>query len=150
MVYNNIAKKRRIYMRRLIAAILAVMLLGLMFSACGGKGAASYKDGSYAAKSQPNALGYAEIKIEVKGGKITAADFKEYEAPGKEKGPDYGKGSNAMAYKAAQKSIVGSRTYGKKLLETQDASKVDAVSGATLSYSLFVRLAQEALAKAKN
>ena len=43
----------------------------------------------------------------------------------------------------------GAQTYPKKLSETQDINKIDAISGATWSYNIFKATVNEALKNAK-
>jgi major membrane immunogen (membrane-anchored lipoprotein) len=43
----------------------------------------------------------------------------------------------------------GVQTYPRKAIETQDANKVDAISGATWSYNIFKAALNEALRKAR-
>lgn len=138
-------------MKKVFALVVATLLAASLLAGCGGS---KYKDGEYTEKSSPDERGnYGEIKITVKDGKITAADYKGYLKDGKVKDQDYGKTNgkieNQENYDKAQKALVGAATYGPKLVETQEVSKVDAVSGATSSLEQFKDAAGKALAKAK-
>jgi len=129
--------------------LVVVMVLGLM-AGCGGS---KLKDGTYEKTSEPDERGnYATITVVIKGGKITEAEYVEY-TPDGPKDENYGKKDgkieNQENYDKAQKALEASKTYGDKLVDAQDPSKVDAVSGATSSHKTFVQLANEALADAK-
>lgn len=114
-----------------------------------------YKDGIYKAVSgiKDDWGGYAEVTITVEGGKITHCEFLSYEKDGKLKDEDYGKTDgvikNAGLYKIAQAAIKSAEAYGPKLVEVQQLEKVDAITGATVSYELFQNAAGIALKKAK-
>lgn len=137
-------------MKKFLSILLVVvMTLGLMAGCSGSK----YKDGTYEKTSEPDERGnYATIKIVIKDGKITEAEYVEY-TPNGPKDENYGKVNgeiqNQENYDKAQKALAATKTFGQKLVEKQDPSKVDAVSGATNSHKTFVQLANEALEEAK-
>jgi major membrane immunogen (membrane-anchored lipoprotein) len=114
----------------------------------------NYKDGTYTAQSGPDERGsVGEITLTVQGGKIVKADYKGIQKDGKVKDADYGKTNgkieNQEFYKKAQHAVKAAATYAPKLVETQSVDKVDAVSGATVSYKQFVEAEQKALEQAK-
>lgn len=73
----------------------------------------------------------------------------QYNADGTLKDENYGKESGDENYQKAQNALKSSEQYTKKLVETQNVDKVDAVSGATSSWNQFKEAAKDALAKAK-
>ena len=104
-------------------------------------------DGTYTAEGEVDDHGWAAfVTLEIAGGKITTADF------------DYKNGdvlkSEDEEYNTSMESAVGTKPetylpeYEAALVESQDVTEVDSISGATQSYSEFVKLAQEALGKA--
>ena len=82
--------------------------------------------------------------------KIIAAEFTGYDLFGNVKGDDYGSltGKDSADYKKAQVAVNAIKTYPAQLVETQDLSKVDAISGATISYGQFVETTKRAVAEA--
>ncbi len=142
--------------------ILTTMALALSITACstGTEQASSaadsavevtYKDGTYEGESDKDEHGgTVKVTIEVKDGKIVNVVNLNLDGEGKEKGEDYGKDSNNEGlYKQAQQALEGAKTYGPKLVEVQDITKVDAVSGATTSHEGFVVAVERALEAAK-
>lgn len=111
--------------------------------------AGAFKDGTYTEKGKTDERGWTpQIEITVKDGKIAAVKYDEFSADNKKKSEDAGykdafkKSKNVdlvAAYEALQNSLV----------EKQEASKVDAFSGATSTSKTFVELATKALAQAK-
>jgi len=114
----------------------------------------SYKDGTYTAKSSPDERGaVGEITLVIEKGKITKAEYKGVMKDGKIKGIDYGKTNgkieNQEFYNKAQNAVRATASYPAKLVELQDAAKIDAVSGATVSYNQFAEAVKKALEQAK-
>lgn len=110
--------------------------------------AAAFKDGTYTAKGEADERGWVpEITVTVKDGKI--ADVKYDETTGLKKSQD-------EAYKKAfmdQKQVDLLKVYAEMqngLIEKQDITKVDAVTGATGSFESFKALAAKALEGAKD
>lgn len=145
----------------LIAALMPVLLL----SGCAQKDASpaashkdinlsgNYKDGRFTAKSSADEGGaIGEIALVIKNGKITKADYRGIKKDGTVKDKEYGKTSgkieNQEFYNKAQLAVNAAATYGPKLIETQDVDKIDAVSGATVSYNQFAEAAKKALKQA--
>ncbi|MBP2634401.1 MAG: FMN-binding domain protein [Firmicutes bacterium] len=52
-------------------------------------------------------------------------------------------------YMVAQHAVKGTATYAPKLVEVQSMDKVDAVSGATVSYKQFLEAGKKALDQAR-
>ncbi len=149
----------------------AVLFLGAaalsLLTSCGNQPAAdhaehtgheqapsAYQDGTYTAKSSPDDRGaVGEMTLTVQQGKIARADYKGIQQDGKVKDAEYGKTNgkieNEEFYSKAQKAVKGAATYAPKLVETQDLAKVDAVSGATVSYKQFIEAGHKALDQAQ-
>ena len=140
-------------------ALSAVMVLSL--AGCGGSKKAAYKDGTYEGKSsvyegdeEGNGDGYGVATVTLKDGVITFCEFNTYQPDGTLKDEEYGKQNgeiaNADFYNKAQRAVLASHGYGEQLSITGDVSKVDAVSGATISYKEFKEAVADALDQAKN
>ena len=130
---------------------------------CSSKGG-SYKDGTYTAKSavyegfadedeEEGGDGYGVATITVKDNKITGCEFTTYMTDGTVKDSEYGKQNGEIAnqdyYNKAQRAVRASENYAQQLAEKGELSKVDAISGATISYNEFKEAVQEALKQAK-
>lgn len=114
----------------------------------------SYKDGTYTAKSSPDERGaVGEITLVLEKGKIVKAEYKGIMKDGKIKDIDYGKTNgkieNQEFYNKAQNAVKAIPTYPAKLVELQDVAKIDAISGATVSYNQFAEAVKKALEQAK-
>ena len=109
------------------------------------------KDGIYTVESsRDEKLGNATLTLTIRDKKIAAAEFTGYDLFGNVKGDDYGSltGKDSADYKKAQVAVKAIKTYPAQLVETQDLSKVDAISGATISYGQFVETVKRAVAEA--
>ncbi|QGU93962.1 FMN-binding protein [Clostridium bovifaecis] len=112
--------------------------------------AAALKDGKYKAEAKDfDDKGWKPfVEIEVKGGKIAAANFDYTNKEGKFKSEDAEYNKNMEA-----KVKTGPAKYTKQLedalVEKQDPTKVDTVAGATHSVDNFRKLAGKALESAK-
>lgn len=114
----------------------------------------SYKDGTYTAKSSSDERGaVGEITLVIEKGKITKAEYKGIMKDGKIKDIDYGKTNgkieNQEFYNKAQNAVKAIPAYPAKLVETQDVAKIDAISGATVSYNQFAEAVKKALEQAR-
>ena len=74
---------------------------------------------------------------------------KEGALKGEENGKKNGQITNEQTYKKAQNAVKANATYAKELVEKQQLSEVDAISGATISYEQFAEAAQKAIEEAK-
>lgn len=116
---------------------------------------ACYIDGTYKATSRikDDWGGSADVEIVIKDGKITSCVFTSYEENGKLKDADYGKVDgvikNMGLYKIAQNAVTQSNKYGKMLVQSQDIEKLDAISGATVSFTLFKDAVNRVMEEAK-
>ena len=109
------------------------------------------KDGTYTVESSlDDKLGKSVLTLTIKDKKIVAADFEGYDLFGNVKGEDYGSltGKDSADYKKAQTAVKAIKIYPAQLVETQDLSKVDAISGASISYGQFIETANIALNEA--
>ena len=146
-------------MKKFLATICAAALL---MTGCGEEKPApksvqnkidlsNARDGTYTVESSlDDKLGKSILTLTIKDKKIVAADFEGYDLLGNVKGEDYGSllGKDSADYKKAQTAVKAIKLYPAQLVETQDLSKVDAISGASISYGQFVETATTALNEA--
>ena len=143
----------------------AAVLVSAAVAGCSGSKA--YKDGTYTARSSvyegledeefaefgASGDGYGEVTVTIKDGKITDCSFTTYTTDGEVKGEDYGKRDGSIRnqdyYNKAQRAVKGSQKYAEQLKETGDLKKVDAVTGATISYDEFKEAVELALKQAE-
>ncbi|HEX2947033.1 MAG TPA: FMN-binding protein [Clostridia bacterium] len=122
--------------------------------ASAGTTAEGYRDGAYKAQTEPDYEGYfTKAEVTIKDGKITAVDWGIYDSnrngkPFDEKYEEVFAG-NETYMEQSRNDWKGSRTYGPKLIETQDPGEVDAVSGATWTYNKFSEIVNKALNEAE-
>jgi major membrane immunogen (membrane-anchored lipoprotein) len=114
----------------------------------------SLKDGVYEAKSSVDDTGaWAEITISIEKNEIADVQFVTYQKDGTVKGADYGKVngeiSNQAFYDKAQLAVRAMKLYEETFKSTKDLTKVEAVSGATVSYNQFVEAAEKVLDAAR-
>ena len=148
-------------MKKFFVIICAV---GIIFTGCGGEEKSSVpkpatnkinlsnaKDGIYTVESSlDEKLGKSVLTLTIRDKKITAAEFTGYDLFGNVKNEDYGSltGKESADYKKAQTAVNAIKIYPQQLVETQDLSKVDAISGATISYDQFVETTKRAVEEA--
>lgn len=146
-------------MKRTIALLLSVILIGALLCGCGSK---TYKDGTYTGQSavfegdeEGNGDGYGVVTLTIKDNKITECEFKTYLPDGTLKDEEYGKVNgeimNQDYYNKAQKAVQGSAQYASLLLESGslNPTDVDAITGATYSYDQFTDAVFDALQQAE-
>ena len=125
--------------RTWIAIVVAALIIGGAWYLNSRRGAVTYQDGTYEARTAEDAHGnYGTIEIKIENGKITAVDFVEYGSDGKPKGADY----------PWQQAVEAVPEYEKQLIEKQNPDKVDTISEATGTGEKFKEAAKEALKKA--
>lgn len=112
------------------------------------------KDGTYNAEStSDNFMGKGRIAISIQDHKIVSVNYIGLDSDGKIKGADYGKTNgqveNPAFYQKAQIAVKANAAYAEQLLQVQELAKVDAISGATVSYQQFIEAAKNALMEAK-
>ena len=148
-------------MRRFLIIICAI---GILISGCGDEkqvptskpaqnkiDLSKVKDGTYTIESsRDEKLGNSTLTLTIKDKKIITAEFTGYDLFGNVKGEDYGSltGKDSADYKKAQVAVNAIKIYPQQLVETQDLSKVDAISGATISYGQFVETTRRAIEEA--
>ena len=162
--------------RKSLTLVLGVALAAALFAGCGDDAAkddpkdggaqgvavkkiadidlSQAKDGTYNGESSENSeYGHGKIAITIKDHKIESATYFGIDKDGTMKGEDYGKKngqvSDAQNYKKAQNAVKANATYGAQLVERQQPGKVDAISGATISYEQFIEASTKALDEAK-
>ena len=112
----------------------------------------SAKDGTFSAESsRDEKLGKSVLTLTIKDKKIIDAQFTGYDLLGNEKNETYGEilGKDSADYKKAQVAANAIKNYPQQLIETQDLYKVDAISGASISYEQFRETAEKILVDAK-
>ena len=142
---------------------LLILTVGFLVSGCGGEekpapkpasnkiDLSDAKDGTYTVESSlDEKLGKSTLVLTIKDKKIAAAEFTGYDLFGNVKGEDYGSltGKDSADYKKAQVAVNAIKVYPAQLVETQDLSKVDAISGASISYGQFVETTKRAVEEA--
>ena len=145
--------------RRIVILTLYAILALALLTACGGS--ASYADGTYTGTSSVHegeeddgsGAGYGVATLTIQGGAITACTFETFEPDGTLKDEDYGKQNGEIAnrdfYNKAQRAVQASAQYGDRLAAAGSLKDVDAISGATISFSEFQEAVEDALNQAK-
>ena len=110
-------------------------------------------DGTYTVdSSRDDKLGYSTLILTIDNHKITQAEFTGIDLFGNVKNEDYGSlisGKDSADYKKAQIAVKANSEYAKQLVNNQSLEKVDAISGATISYNQFVETVNKAVDEAK-
>lgn len=108
------------------------------------------KDGVYIVESSRDTeFGSGTLTMTIRGKKIVAAEFAGFDIFGKVKDENYGSLiGNDDDYRKAQVAVGAIKIYSAQLVETQDLSAVDAISGATISYGQFVETVKRAVEEA--
>lgn len=135
--------------RKVLSLLAVAALTATVFVGCGNK-EAKLKDGNYKAESAVDERGYkGSIEIEVKDGKVSEVKYDEVneeKSTSKLTDADYNK---KMKEKSGTNPEEAFPKLQNSLIEKQDASAVDTVSGATSSSNQFKDVAAEALKKAQ-
>lgn len=136
------------YKRRISMLIAISMVFTLAVSGCGKKEKVILKDGvyegSYKDDDGGNMASYVDISFTVKNGKIVSCYSQEFMADGKPKDEHYGESAGAQNFAKAQVAFEGMKEYPNELVAKQDIDKVDAISGATISFKRFVEAVKNA------
>ena len=106
------------------------------------------KDGTYEA-SASGAFGDTCVLLTLREGRIVDCELTAIDKEGKVKDEHYGEGGGEADRRMAQIALQGMRQYPGMLLEAQDVEKLDAVSGATVTFREFQAAVKEALEKAR-
>jgi major membrane immunogen (membrane-anchored lipoprotein) len=122
--------------------------------AAAAEGAAIYRDGVYEIEIAPDYESYyTKAALTIEGGKITAFDWTIYDkghndVPFDEEYYKVMEPYSALYVQQSKDDWTGSRGYTDALIETQDVTKVDAVSGATWTNRKFKEAVKAALKEA--
>ena len=152
--------------RKLMIPISAVVFMGLA-TACSNKSSeaavkqeavnktsstSQYKDGTYEGQEPADGEGFtSKGKLTIKNGKIISVDWNIFDAQNRVFDDKYENVYTEEVYKQqCRDDYKGEKTYGPKLIQTQDISKVDAVSGATWTNNIFKKVMGDILIKAKS
>ena len=146
-------------------ALMMIVALTLVISGCGEEklpqqnkieshdiDLSTANDGIYTVESsRDEKLGISQITLTIEDHKIVGAEFVGYDLFGNAKGEDYGSltGKDSADYRKAQIAVKANSEYARQLVETQSLDKVDAISGATISYNQFVETVNKAIDEAK-
>lgn len=135
-------------MKSIIRRTLLLLLLTILLTGCGKT--TGLQDGYYTAQASEFSHGWKEyITIIVKGGRIVSVEYNAENASGFIKSWD-------NAYMQTMLGVTGTypneymRYYAGELLEKQGEEEIDALSGATSSYSSFQKLEAAVIEQAKN
>ncbi|GKX43867.1 FMN-binding protein [Pectobacterium carotovorum] len=115
-------------MKKSISAVLVTLVMAFSLAAH-GTDVVHYKDGAYIGKAQGRAAD-VEVTVSIKDGKIANAEVLKHGD------------TEAMMLRATDQIVP-------ELIEKQDISKVDAVTGATLSSQGVINAVKQALEQAK-
>jgi len=108
------------------------------------------KDGTFAAdSSQHEKIGHSHVALTIKDGAITKVVHTGIDKEGKAKDESYGAGKSEAAQKKAQVAYKAIGSYASQLEEKKDLAKVDAITGATISYDQFKEAVEKAVEEAK-
>ena len=136
-------------MKRIVVMLISILFVLGLFTACGGGGDDFPKpsDNVVVAEDDFDSHGWkGKIAITFDGDNISKVDFDEINKDGDRKSKDEAYAENMKP----ASGITPAEAYvqlEKQLVEKQEVSDVDAVSGATSSSERFIDLAKEALSK---
>lgn len=139
-----------------------ILIFAQLLTGCGGSDSAekiqpidkkidltNAQDGSYTAESsRDDKLGYSRVEVAILGHRIVDVKFEGIDLFGNVKDESYGSLLSEGDYKKAQVAVKAIAAYPQQLIETQDLRKVDAISGASISYGQFVEATKRAVEQA--
>ena len=113
-----------------------------------------YKEGVYEVQDTPDYEGYyCKAKVTIANNQIVNVEWNIFDQGRKDRVFDetYEEvyAGNTVYQQQCRDNLKGAKTYGAKLIETQDLNKVDSISGATWSYKKFKKIMELALEQAK-
>ena len=124
-------------------------------STAGASASATYWDGTYIGRSEDhdedesgNGSGYGEVVLVIENNEIVSCEFTMYELEGTVKDETYGADLSQENRLKAQKAVQSAPRYASMLVESGSLDGIDAISGATISYSEFVEAVNDALSQA--
>lgn len=133
----------------------------VLCTGCGAGDSAAYADGTYTGQSSvfknedgtDDGNGYGEVSVTVKDNMIVECTYQTFEENGVLKGTDYGKADGGVAnrdfYNKAQKAVASCDEYANQIAQNGSLEGIDAISGATINYTLFEEAVNNALEKAE-
>ncbi len=135
-----------------LCLIMGVTCIFPIIFSC-SKAIPTLQDGNYIGLSKQDSQGsYAKVILNISNSKISKVDFQTIQKNGQIKDADYGKVNgkivDSVFYQKAQIAVKSTFEYQKKLEKEKDLSKVDVISGATITYGQFRQAVNNALNKA--
>lgn len=132
-----------------ISIVALVVVLAVVFALKGGISGKTYRDGTYEGAYESSDGQRTSVTLTIKDNKIVDCKLNARDALGNVKDENYGKGGTAEDFRRAQLSVREMKKYPDMLLETQDIDKMDALSGATVTFKAMQIAVHEALKKAR-
>ena len=112
---------------------------------------AKAKDGTWIAESEPHkSYGKSYVEITIRDHKIVNVKHIGIDKEGNVKDNSYGAEKEPSSKKKAETAYKALQYYAEQLQEKESIEKVDAITGATLSYEQFKEASQKAIDKASN
>ena len=134
-------------MRRVYVKLALLALLAMLFAGCGKT--EGLQDGYYTAQASEYSHGWKEyVTIMVKGGSIVSVEYNAENASGFIKSWDNAYMQNMLHSNGTYPNEY-TRYYAAQLLEGQGEGEIDALSGASSSYSSFQKLAVAVVEQAR-
>ena len=133
-------------MKRILSGALILVLM-IILTACGDKN--ELHDGYYTAQAAEFNFGWKEyITIMVKGGSIVSVEYNAENASGFIKSWDNAY-MQTMLHTDGTYPNEYTRYYASQLLESQGEGEIDALTGASSSYSSFQKLSEAVVEQAR-
>ncbi len=133
-------------MKRILSGALILVLM-ITLTACGDKN--ELHDGYYTAQAAEFNFGWKEyITIMVKGGSIVSVEYNAENASGFIKSWDNAY-MQTMLHTNGTYPNEYTRYYASQLLESQGEGEIDALTGASSSYSSFQKLSEAVVEQAR-
>ncbi|MCI8599690.1 MAG: FMN-binding protein [Lachnospiraceae bacterium] len=133
-------------MKRILCLVLLLLMI-MPMTACGSKN--ELQDGYYTAQAAQFSHGWKEyITIMVKGGSIVSVEYNAENPSGFIKSWDNAYMQNMLHSNGTYPNEY-TRDYASQFLEAQKVEGIDALTGATSSYSSFQKLAAAVLEQAR-
>lgn len=132
-----------------LRAAAASLLCALALQGCSPGG---YADGEFTARSDPDEEGgYAIVTLTIKDNSIEQCEYNTYTKSGDLKDEKYGwsEGGNQEFYAKAQAAVRAMTRYAMELERVGDITKVERISGATISFNQFNQAVSLALEQAR-
>lgn len=136
-------------MKRILSRILILLLLIMALTACGSEETTGLQDGYYTAQAADFNFGWKEyITIMVKGGDIVSVEYNAENPSGFIKSWDNAY-MQTMLHSNGTYPNEYTRYYAGQLLENESEDDIDALTGATSSYTSFQKLSKAVLEQAR-